>query len=722
MANEMATFTQDKINVVTRMRMLGAWRALGRLVLESVLAGLFVSLVLALAVFVASTPASAATAAPADQGGALLLRAPDGSANTAPLLFTDVAIKVNGIVARVTVAQRFANPTPDWREGVYTFPLPEGAAIDHLHLRVGDRIIVGEIREREEARKTYEAAKTDGRKATLLTQQRPNMFTTKVANIGPGEEVVVTLEYQQTLQFDSGSLRLRFPLAITPRYSPAATSGDAVSAEDTVMAASSAPQDATESIETPTVDPATGYVNPVNLSIDLNAGFALTRVASSYHDVTIEEQPGHRYRIALARGPVPAARDFELVWTPEAGAAPSVALFTETRGAQTYALLLALPPATPAANTSHGPREITYIVDTSGSMDGVSIMQARDALLMALDRLQDGDRFNVIEFNSRTFPLFAAPVAADAQSLRKAKAFVAGLKARDGTEMLPALKAALVGPRASQLMRQVVFLTDGAVDNEDALLRLIHDDLGDRRLFTVGIGPAPNTFFLTRAAQFGRGTFTFIGDVREVKEKMDALLRKIESPAVTDIRVSWPAGAASWPNPVPDLYPGEPIVLTAAWNRDSTAERIDITGNRGGAPWAMQLPTSANANEPGIGVLWARAKIAALMDAKRQGAPEPEIRKEVIAVALDHHLMSQYTSMVAVDQTPTRPAGVSSLTSKLPGNLPEGLSADAFATSLPATATSAPRELVFGALALLLAALFWIFRRYIQRQTAQPGV
>ena len=282
---------------------------------------------------------------------------------------------------------------------------------------------------------------------------------------------------------------------------------------------------------------------------------------------------------------VPAARDFELVWTPDVGSAPGAALFTETLGGKTYALLMALPPTLVDAGAARAPREITYIIDTSGSMEGVSIAQARDALSMALDRLQAGDRFNVIEFNSTSTSLFTAPMPFDATTQAQAKQFVGRLRARGGTEMLPALAIALAGPPESSLMRQVVFLTDGAVGNEDAILRLLHDKLGDRRLFTIGIGPSPNTFFLAKAAQFGRGTFTFIGDVREVRQKMTDLFRKLESPALTDIRVDWPGGTDAWPRRVPDLYAGEPLVVTAQFPAGTLQGNVVISGSRAGQPW-----------------------------------------------------------------------------------------------------------------------------------------
>ena len=167
---------------------------------------------------------------------------------------------------------------------------------------------------------------------------------------------------------------------------------------------------------------------------------------------------------------------------------------------------------------------------------------------------------------------------------------MSGLRARGGTEMLPALEVALAGERSASILRQVVFLTDGAVGNEDAILKLVGERIGDRRLFTVGIGPAPNMFFMTKAAQFGRGTYTAIGDVREVKEKMTALFRKLESPALTDIDVAWPAGADVWPRSIPDLYAGEPVVVSAQFNAAALTGDVAVTGHRAGATWATSIP------------------------------------------------------------------------------------------------------------------------------------
>ena len=680
---------------------------LGRLLLESVIAGAFVSFVLGLAVFIVATQARAETtrrAAQAVEQGTLLLS--DGESRVAaPLLFTDVHIDVAGMTARARVTQRFVNPTSDWREGVYVFPLPEKAAVDHLDMRIGTRIIEGQIKEKEQARRTYEAAKSDGKKAALVEQERPNLFTTNVAHIGPDEEIVVSIEYQQSLHYDAGTFSLRFPLAITPRYISSQTSSATFFEDD---------DEAMDRITPPVAHPSIGSINPVAIDIELDAGLPLAHLTSTSHAIHVEEQPRNRYRVTLSSGVVPASRDFVLNWMPDVGAAPGATLLTETRDGRKFALLMVLPPVV-AATSARTPREITYIVDTSGSMAGVSIDQAKEALLIALGRLQPGDRFNVIEFNSETRALYRSPMPVDSTTIGDARTFVQRLSARGGTEMLPALTMALATPREGMSMRQIVFLTDGAVGNENELLRLIEQQLGDRRLFTIGIGPAPNTFFLKKAAEAGRGTFTFIADVREVKDKMSALIRKIESPALTDMNVVWPGGAITYPSKLPDLYAGEPVLLTAELSHNTPDRLVTVTGVRDGKPWSAKLPLDTSVSAPGVGVLFARDKIEALMDAKRNGANADDVKKQVVDVALGFHLVSAYTSLVAVDVTPTAPTGTTAIKSALPTNLPDGLVHDAIFGGVPQTATPAPLLFVAGILSLLLAVTLLIARRRSDR-------
>ena len=635
--------------------------------------------------------------------GRLVFKSKDGMIK-APTLKTDVHMRITGMIARVKVEQHFKNPTKDWMEGVYVFPLPEESAVDHLDMKVGTRVIEGQIKEKDEAKKTYEAAKQEGKKATLLEQERTNIFTTNVANIGPDEEITVAIEYQETLRYDQGQFRIRFPMVVAPRYIPGAPV-----ASDFVGTGFSRNTDQVPDasrITPPVLHPSKGLINPVSIKIDLDAGFALAKLESPYHKTDMK-QDGHRYAINLANGETPANRDFELVWKPEVGNAPQAAVFTQTKKDKTYALIMVMPPSkTSETKTKLLPREVIFVIDTSGSMEGMSIEQARESLALALSRLTPQDRFNVIQFNSYTSKLFPNAVPVNGNTLQEAQRYARSLVATGGTEIAGALDAALTNSDNPAVIRQVVFMTDGSVGNEDQLFDIIRKKLGDSRLFTIGIGSAPNSYFMTKAAEFGHGTFTYIGKVEEVNEKMSGLFRKLENPVLTNINVNLPGAidGEMWPKQLPDLYAGEPVMLSAALNE--VGSDMTIAGRSGAVKWQTKLSLAANKTESGVSVLWARKKIGSLMDTAHNN-PE-EAKKAIIITALDHHLVSKYTSLVAIDVTPSRPTDAALKTGAVPTNLPEGWNHEAVFGQLPKTATAAELNLLIGIVLLLAASVFWI--------------
>jgi len=663
--------------------------------------GLATSIALAGVVLLLAHDAQAAKLVPMKpqevQQGTLLLKS-EGSTLAVPAVATEAEIKVSGIVARAVVKQTYRNPYDAWFEGVYVFPLPENAAVDHLRMKVGDRIIEGDIKERQAARAQYEQAKSSGQRAALVEQERPNIFTTSVANIPPRGEIVVEIEYQQTLKYDSGSFSLRFPMVVGPRYIPGAPAEGQGAGTGWAKNTDQVPDAAR--ITPPVLDPAKhAPTNPVRLKVVLDAGVPLARVDSPYHAITQRDADGGRI-VELAEGSVPANKDFELKWTPAAGHAPQAALFTEKRGDKHYALLMVMPPAKEVA-AALLPREVVFVIDTSGSMSGSSIAQARDALELAIARLSEQDSFNVVEFNSYAKALYADARPASAANRESAIRWVRKLQAQGGTEMALALNLALNGRENPGRVRQVIFLTDGAVGNEDNLFKLIKDKLGDSRLFTVGIGSAPNSHFMGKAAQTGRGTFTYIGKIEEVKEKMGQLFAKLESPVLKGIDIAWPGTVDAWPKRVPDLYLGEPIVVSAAL--DQADGEIRLSGLRGDMPWRATLPLASAREGRGMGVLWAREKIASLIDSQHEGAKEEEVRDAVVDIALAHHLVSKYTSLVAVDKTPVRPKEDALQSGAIPTNLPEGWEYGKVFGELPQGATDSLWNLLAGLLALLLA-------------------
>ncbi len=629
----------------------------------------------------------------------------------APSLKSDVVIRINGEVARTQVRQRFVNPADVWLEGVYVFPLPQGSAVDRLIIEVGGRRIEGRILPRKEAEAVFKKAAAEGRKASLLSSERPNVFVTSVANIGPGEAITIEIEYQDRALFRDGRFELRFPMVVAPRYTPGGGETPMVSAPQPAPAAQPFLQpidhgpthllpdenDAPgRDLFGPVRKPGGPRQNRLSLAVHLDAGLPLAKVESLYHAVTVETESESRRILTLAEGSVPANRDFVLAWTLKTGAAaatPRASLFAEEVDDETYLAVTLVPPQFADEATADDvidagapaeakvARELILIVDTSGSMHGPSLEQAKRALLLALDRLGENDRFNLIRFDSVTEALFDAPRPAERSNLLKAAAYVASFRADGGTRMRPALDLALKQAKSETHLRQIVFLTDGAVSNETELFATIAARLDDARLFTVGLGSAPNGYFMRKAAEVGRGSFVFIGDLAETGARMGELFRKLENPVLTDLSVGWPSSAGTrvelHPSPLPDLYAGETVTFTARLSGAPLNEldgELLVTGRSGGERWQQRVPLAGLMPAPGVAALWARAKIAGIREGLHLGEDPKEVRERATKVALRHQLVTVYTSLVAVDERVSRPQGAPPLREELPRELPAGWS------------------------------------------------
>ena len=610
-------------------------------------------------------------------GSLLLQSSTPGRYVEAPLVAADVKMHIAGPVIRTTLTQRFTNPSDKWVEGVYAFPLPEDAAVDTLKIVIGDRFIEGDIKERQEARIIYEQAAANGQRAGLVEEERPNLFTTSLANIGPGETVAIQIEYQDKARLDNGVWSTRVPLVIAPRYSPRPTFSLTADRTNRTIAVNDPVPDR-DRIAPPVLHPAhepagaEGLRLPVNFDISLEAGVPIADISSQSHGLVVTKADADSATIHLKDGEVPADRDFILSWKPEPAKAPTASLFRETRNGEDYLLAVVNPPAIKVQGQRRD-RETIFVIDNSGSMSGESMDQAKQGLLLALDRLAPTDEFNVIRFDDTMDMLFSTAVAANEQNLARAKRFVSNLEANGGTEMLPALRAALVDNDKSNTeeVRQVVFITDGSIGNEDELFSAITGGLGRSRLFTVGIGSAPNAYFMTRAARQGRGAFTYMDDVTKVTEQSAKLFAALENPVMTDLAVKLPTGAAdAYPSPLPDLYSGEPVtlVLRAA---DLKGD-LTLSGRLNGSTWSQTFSIADAASTKGVAQLWGRAKIAGFEESRYSGMSLEDVDKGVLRTALDFHLVSRLTSLVAVDKTPARPAGETPDTRQIASMLPKG--------------------------------------------------
>lgn len=678
--------------------------------------------------------------------GRLSLVNKSGESIEALHLSTHVDMEIHGLIAKVTVFQSFTNNANDWREGVYVFPLSDQAAVTGMEMVIGDRRIKGEIKEKEVAKHIYQQAKAAGKKASLVSQQRPNLFTQKVANIPPGETISVSLTYTQQVAFADGEFSIRFPLTLTPRYIPsgplvyagddtpvrvdpviagvnngihdgpgsnvnsANTNGGSVDMSERDWSKVTIPpsrisQVADAHLITPPMKLASYSTqdNRATINIALDAGFTVANIQSLYHDIDINRPPNQAYEVTLLDGDTVMDRDFVLEWRATPSTTPHAAVFKENIDGEDYMLLMLMPPQVEEVGRATLSRDIIFVVDTSGSMQGTSMAQAKRSLQFALNGLKPSDRFNIIEFDSGFSRFKSRLIEASEHNVEAAMQWVQRLRADNGTEMYSALEEAFdqlsnsdQATVSADQLQQIVFITDGAVGNEEALFSLIHRRLAKARLFTVGIGSAPNSHFMKKAAQFGRGTHVFVGDTTDVTKKMNSLLSKLENTVASDIQVQWPQQAEAYPQRIPDLYAGEPLLIAA--KTSGAMGEIHIHGQTAHAPWQSSVTINPNLHHSGVSQVWAKSKVDALEDSKTEGADPALVRQQVIDVALTHTLITPYTSFVAVEQALSRPEEEPLQTEEVRNHTPQGQT-----VKYPQTATSGTFTLVLGILFLLLA-------------------
>ncbi|MEL0640024.1 marine proteobacterial sortase target protein [Pseudoalteromonas aliena] len=608
-------------------------------------------------------------------------------AGPAIILKSDANMTLTGLINHVVVTQTYQNENPFAVNARYVFPLPDESAVHAMTMRIGERVIKGQIDKKVEAEKKYEEAKKAGKQATLVRQQRANMFITNVANIGPGEQVIIELEYQEIIDYSSGTFAIRFPTTITPRYH--AISGE-VNTQNKAH-----------------VNPLpTGWLSPVysiksstqndsvlssqfSLNIDIDVGLELVDINSKFHNVDVQNTAFGQYKIALNEANA-VNRDFVLEFKPLQKEQAQAAFFTQQfENGDRYGLAMLMPPGDHFTETQRLPREMVFVVDTSGSMHGQSMEQAKKALFYALSLLDSDDSFNIIGFDNLVTPMSDKPLIASDFNLRRAERFIYSLEADGGTEIQGALNAVLDGSEFDGFVRQVVFLTDGSVSNEDALFKNIQSKLGDSRLFTVGIGSAPNSFFMRRAADVGKGSFTFIGSTSEVQPKMQQLFDKLAHPAITNLALSDESGNSFdfWPSPLPDLYFGEPIMVAIKLNN---AKNVVLTGQTAQGPLSIKLSIQNSSSAQGIAKLWARQKIKSLLLYNEQST----VKDEVQELALTHQLLSPFTAFIAIEQTQIKE--VAEKTAQATNAVPQGM-----AIRLPQTDGQSRPQIVLGCILLL---------------------
>ncbi|HEV8605269.1 MAG TPA: VIT domain-containing protein [Tepidisphaeraceae bacterium] len=583
-----------------------------------------------------------------------------------PLKHTNVAVSIAGYIATVDVTQQYENPYSGKIEAVYVFPLPDNAAVSEFVMTIGERRIRGIIREREEAERIYKEARSQGYVATLLTQERPNIFTQKVANIEPGKKIDVNLRYFHTLGYNDGAFEFVFPMVIGPRFNPAG-SGEGVGAVSRDGRGSSG-----QKTEIQYLRPNERSGHDISLSVAMDAGVPIEKVECASH--AIERTPGGegRMQVKLAAGERIPNKDFVLRYQV-AGKTPKSAFFASRDARGGYFTLMILPPRE-LADAPRQPLEMVFTLDTSGSMDGRPIEQSKAAMRYALTHMNSADSFQIINFSDHPTKFAREPVAATPRNVQAALEHLARMQAEGGTMLVDGLRASLLFPPDSNRLRLVAFLTDGFIGNEDEALRELHNCLGPARVFSFGVGSSPNRFLMNEMARMGRGAAAYVGLNENPEQVMAQFFERVSHPAMTDVRVDWGTLDVRevYPSRVPDLFVGRPVILTGRFN-GSADSTITIRGKAAGEEKVVSVPVRIDAapTSPALPVLWARTKIADLMG-RAVWEENRELPQQVKTLAMEYGVVSPYTAFLAVDAS-ERTAGNVGTTVNVPVPAPEGV-------------------------------------------------
>lgn len=560
-----------------------------------------------------------------------------------PLKHTDVKADIAGHIASVKVRQEFRNHHSSRIEAVYVFPLPENAAVNEFVMTIGERRIRGIIRERAEAEKIYREAKQQGYVASLLTQERPNVFTQAVANIEPGKAIEVTIQYFHTLAYDDGWYEFVFPMVVGPRFNPAGIT-DGIGATSRAKRGESG-----QKTEISYLAPKERGGHDISLQVDIDAGVSIEETSCTSHK-TVETRNGpHQRTMVLSPEDSIPNKDFVLRYRV-AGERIKSTLLTHEDSRGGFFTLMLYPPSDLKTLTRQS-LELVFVLDCSGSMSGEPIAQAKAAIRRALERLQPGDSFQIIRFSDNSSALGSKPMTATAENIARGQQYLHGLQGEGGTMMVEGVKAALDFPHDPERLRFVCFLTDGYIGNEIDILAAVQQRLGASRIFSFGVGAAPNRFLMDRMAHLGRGAVAYLGSKDDPKTVMDAFLDRISHPALADVQVDWGGLKVRdvLPQRVPDLFVGRPVILTGRF--EGRPGKIHASGLAAGQKVSLEVE-AADSTKPGdhpaLASVWARMKVAELSRRALEGNTL-EIETAIRRVALDFNLMSDYTAFVAVD-------------------------------------------------------------------------
>ncbi len=624
------------------------------------------------------------------------------SASVCPLKHTSVDAKLSGFIGRVTVKQSFHNPLNEPIEAVYIFPLPNRAAVDSMVMKIGDRVIKANIKSREDAKRIYNEAKNAGKRTALLEQERPNIFTQSVANIMPNDKIEITISYVEQLSYCDGVYEFVFPMVVGPRFIPGGSRDFNAPNDDELVPVTkeekvklnkeqSGTGWAVDTDRVPDASRITPVVTPpgtraghdISLKVSIDSPVAINDINSVLHKVNIAKSknlnPPYNAIIELKKEDSIPNKDFILKYSVAGKKIEEGFIYHNSGKNGGFFSLVLQPPDRPSANEIT-PKEMIFVIDTSGSQSGWPLAKAVETMTHCIDNMNADDTFNLLDFSNQTIKLFNQPVPSTAENRKKAKDFLTNKLAGGGTHMLPAVVESLQLKEDPKRLRIVCFMTDGYVGNDMEIIDSIAKNLGNSRLFSFGTGNSVNRYLIDKMAEAGRGEAEFVTLNRSGAEVAEAFQRKIGTPMMTDVSVDWNGMPVSevFPQNHPDLFSSKPLIFTGRYSKAAKG-RITIKGNIAKRPFSKKIEVDFPANEPKNDVLaslWARTKIESLMDKDltgiQSGNPNADIKRKITQLGLDFNLVTQFTSFVAVEEKVVNKNGKTT-TVAVPVELPDGV-------------------------------------------------
>jgi len=610
-----------------------------------------------------------------------------------PLKGTDVQVRISGVIADVTVTQTYRNEGQRPIEAKYVFPGSTKSAVGGLNVRLADRLITAQIREKQQAKIEYETAKKEGKTAALLEQHLPNVFQMNVANILPGDEVKVELRYTELLVPQGGNYQFVFPTVVGPRYnSPQSSQVNAKWVAQPTLRANVAPD--------------TRFT--LKASIDTPLGIKEVRSLTHAIDVKKDGEGRHADVVLTADGRPLDNRDVVIDYRLAGERIESGLMLHKGQGegAENFFLAMIEPPkAVPASAIS--PRDYIFVVDISGSMHGFPLDTAKTVLERLIGGLRPSDTFNVLLFSGSNRMLNAHSVPATRANIEQAMATIRNYNGSGSTELIPALKRAYAEPKAEGVSRSIVVVTDGYVTVEREAFELVRRNLNKANLFSFGIGSSVNRHLMEGLARAGMGEPFIITDPVQAPEQAARFRRMIESPVLTNVRAVF-SGLDVYdvePAVLPDVLGERPVIVFGKW-RGEARGGVTIEGRSAAGPWKQEVRIDGRTPQdaPALRALWARHRIAALSDQEALEGGDGQ-RQAITGLGLKYSLLTQYTSFIAVDKVVRNTAGSTAVDQPLP--LPQGVSENALGAEVPST----PEPETLGAVAVALSMLLMLRRR-----------